>query len=407
MAVCSLLVEDPVFSASTYNHWNKTGNAGNGKCCGDDPNEYFTQGLYGEFACCNQPNMQVIDGMCVDQLAEKVTWDGSKTGYCLSNTDCLVNPDQTTFKIGVSNATDIDNAANNNLRCIHNGEFIGDHYCDNGDWATRTAMVSTELLNFAQNVEDGSLYCDTYANVLNLYTYDIAGNYAENYLGIQSFECDIGGTQIPCTNNVCVLRYKEGDSDRVIIGTSLNQEVNSPVYSILEALSGGQNDCNGQLNSDSFAYCGTGVWYDSRIKSVIYSPDSINLVNVLVGDWKSFIQGVFSPSVDYVSQKTISSYNFNFALGTHNFNKIYLSKKGDKQILIITEEISGKKYMSTQYSGFSTDICSIVSKYKASNPMLVPLDCSVYAQDTYLITGGLSLGYYHLMDDLGPKLRLE
>jgi hypothetical protein len=84
-----------------------------------------------------------------------------------------------------------------------------------------------------------------------------------------------------------------------------------------------------------------------------------------------------------------------------------LSSQGSKTITIITEETNGKKYMSVNYKGFNTDICSLVNQYKTNNAQLVPLECTVYSGDTYILTGGASAGYYNLLDDLGPKLRLS
>jgi hypothetical protein len=410
-SVCNLVVNDTNYPTNVpaYSHWNLTGNAGEGKCCGDDINEYFTQGLFGEYACCNKPNMKVLGGQCVETLTEKSTWDNLAKGYCLGEGDCLVNPNQQTFALGVGNATDMNNPLLNPVRCIRDGEFIGDRYCNSGEWTTRTALVASQLIDFmrSSNINSGSLYCDTYQNVLNYYTYSVAGSYAEDYLGMQGYSCTLGTRSIPCTNNVCVLRYKQGSTNNVVIGTSLNQPVNSQMYSILEVLDATKEGCDVQIGSEEFAYCGTGIWYNNKIRSVIFTKDSISLSNIFVGSWLNILKGLFGETISYTSQRAVGSYSFDFAQGTHNFNKIYLATENGKTISILTEETNGKKYMTAAYDGFSTDICTLLNQYKSANAQLTPLECSEYSGDKYVLTGGTSAGYYGILDDLGPKIKIQ
>ncbi len=405
--VCALVIEDEDYNPIQYSHWNLPGDAGNESCCGDDPNEYFTAGAYGSYACCAAPDMNVVGGVCMGSLVEKEMWDKSGTGYCAAESQCIVNPNENSFEATVEDATDLGNPLGNKIRCINDKESIGDHYCNNGKWTSRTALVATQMADFAKSMEEASLFCDSYDKVLNYYAYDLQGTYAEHYLGTEGFQCKLGTTNIPCTNNMCVLRYKEGDSYKVVLGTSLNHDIDAPIYSILEVLGGGSSDCNNQKNSTTFSSCRTGIFYNNNIKSVIYSKDSISLGNVLVGNLLYYMENVYSPILNYVKSQNPSSYDYNFVIDTQDFNKIYLSKKGDKVISIITEEIEDKKYMSATYSNFKTDICKLIDNYIESNPKLIPLDCIKDGSNTFVVTGGLSKGYYDLLDDLGPKLRIE
>jgi hypothetical protein len=408
--VCNIVVDDPAYPASNYSHWNLPGNAGQGGCCGDDPGEYFTMGIYGTKTCCDQPNMYAIGGECVGTLIEKFTWDRTDSGYCVGPSQCLVNPNIISFEGNTENATDINYWNNNEIRCIDDKEFIGDHYCNNGEWTTRTAYIATQLINFVQNqgIEDASIFCDNYNKVLNHYDYNIGGSYAEYYLNVQGYQCKLGNTAVPCTNNVCILKYNVNGNDKIVIGTSLNHDVNSNVYSILEVLGGTKTDCNSQLNSNIFGSCGTGVWYNNKVKSLIYSKDSISLGSILIPNWIDYLEGMYGNTINYlINTNPTASYDYSFASDTQNFNKIYISRKGNKYISIITEEFDNKKYMSAVYEGFTTNICQKINDYYGTNPLLVPFDCTKRSDKHYFVTGSTAMGYYDLIDDLGPKLRLQ
>jgi len=405
--VCNWVVNDQVYPTANYTHWGLNGNAGGGNCCGDDSNEYYTEGTDGTFACCNTGNMYVLAETCLGSLTERNTWDGDNIGYCLDDSDCLVNSQETSFNGTVEDATDIYNPNGNAVRCIAEEEYIGDHYCNYGEWTSRTALIATQLIGFGGDFDDVSLYCGSYDEVLNHYDYSVNGGYAEYYLGLQSYSCMLGNNTVPCVNNVCVLKYNQGGQDKVVLGMSLNHDVDSSVYSILESLGGSNQDCNGQLNSDRFLSCGTGVWYNDKIKTVIFSPESITMGNVLVGSWNSALKSIYTGIFNSVAYRNPSTYDYGFVTGTQDFKNLYLAKKDNREILVIMEEIGNQKYMTASYEGFSSDICTLVNDYKTQNSKLIPLDCFNEGSTYRVVTGGLSSGYYDLFDDLGPNLRLE
>jgi len=408
---CNFVVEDDKYDPNIYSHWGLSGNAGSGLCCGDDLNEYYAPDYLTQSselaACCDQPNMFAIGGFCIESLEEKTTWDKTATGFCILEDQCLVNPNETNFQNTFEDATDINNPFNNPVRCIENRELIGDHYCYNGEWTSRTAIVSSQLLNVAQNKEEVSLFCDNYQNVLNNYDYNIIGNYAEYYLGVQGFQCKLSGNVAPCTNNICILKYKEDNTENVIVGMSLNHEVNAPIYSILEALGTSRTSCNSKLTSTSFESCGTGVWYNSNIKSVIYSKDSLNLGTIAIGNLLTYIKNLYMISLDFIGNSNPSSYDYSFVTSTNDFNVIYFEKKEDKTITLIKGEYNNSKFMSATYSNFETDICDYINDYIKVDPKLVPLNCIKQGNDIFVVTGGLSTGYYDIFNDLGAKLRIK
>ena len=407
--VCNIAVNDTEYNTLDYEHWGLTGNAGDGACCGDDPNEYYRKGTYASEACCSNQNAQVIGGRCVGSLKEVQTWDKTSSGYCLDDTQCLVNPDKVDFDKTVEDATSIIHFPSNPVRCINDGEFIGDHYCRNGEWTSRTALLIRQLMDIGSSSSEYSLFCDSYKKVLNFYGYAINDWYpAVNYF--QTFECKIGkgNDVVPCVNNLCVLKY--GDENNVIIGASINHDVDASSYSILEALGGTNKDCSSVLDSNTFTACGGGVgvlYYNNKIKSIIYTRSEPPISDVLTGGEAAYIRNLFEPTLSYLQYVPTYVYDYGFVNETSNFNKIYIHKKGDKSIYIITEKIKNKKYMSATYTNFNTNICTMIENYKAANPVLVPFDCVKQGNVNYVFTGGLTEGYYDLLNDLGPKLRIK
>lgn len=118
----------------------------------------------------------------------KYDWNFNQSGYCPSATDCFV-------------ALDYKNENYSNSSCIEDGDFIndsfnidhGNHYCHNGQWATKTFLIA----NILENISGSNpyiLFCDDTQRIFN-------DQYAS--LGIS------GG---------CVLIMKQGDEEKVITG---------------------------------------------------------------------------------------------------------------------------------------------------------------------------------------------
>jgi hypothetical protein len=81
----------------------------------------------------------------------KTTWDGSDDGYCLNNSQCLVDPNgeySLTHKYGpLHYAYDTLRDDVSVPACINDGEYFLDHYCENGTWTTRTKYLAADLYN--------------------------------------------------------------------------------------------------------------------------------------------------------------------------------------------------------------------------------------------------------------------
>ena len=102
---------------------------------------YLALAVIGDDACCSEANMFAIGGRCADFLEEKYTWDKTDSGYCLENSQCLVNPNINHFEFYLNASRDIDNPYGNEIRCINNTEFIGDHYCNDGKWTVTKVHI--------------------------------------------------------------------------------------------------------------------------------------------------------------------------------------------------------------------------------------------------------------------------
>ena len=127
----------------------------------------------------------MIGGRCLGSLVLKQTWDKTGSGYCYENSQCILNPTQIDFSGGADNATDIEDPYINSVRCVEAGDFVGDHYCDEGEWITRTSMIAGQMINIAEGggYDEYTLFCDKYESVLNYFDYTIGAGYAEDYYG--------------------------------------------------------------------------------------------------------------------------------------------------------------------------------------------------------------------------------
>ncbi|MCB9362358.1 hypothetical protein H6504_02890 [Candidatus Woesearchaeota archaeon] len=217
----------------------------------------------------------------------KWDWDNNDQtyGYCLDESQCLVDfngvnytdPDIDKTQMFSYSTRFSTSAENKNPICIDDGEFIQDHLCRNGEWESRTQLVAEQMLGMAQNFNTFTFYCDSIDNTLN-YEYlgdeyfvdpyvivnqrvttkddllcepfhQVASNPEYNIMDAYIFnkhsakpnicytECSYGDGSYPnahydypCVNNVCVLSYKDGDTWKNIIGTSLNQPFEPPRF---------------------------------------------------------------------------------------------------------------------------------------------------------------------------------
>jgi hypothetical protein len=260
---------------------------------------------------------------------QKTAYDGSMTGYCLENTQCLVD------NAGEYSLTNVfgpihyavDEIGTVNIpACINNSEYYLDHYCENGTWTSRTKFAALELLKLAES--DYTLYCDRYDKVLNKLDYTITGDpgtvKAMYFQTSSSSRClTYEGTAVPCANHVCVLvNNPKSTSPSVIMGTSINHRLNKTsadgsgtvsVYDFGNALGGSLTSCASQEGkSDTMTSCGNSIYYNGKRGLVLFSKSksttgaSSSYSTLLLSLFTSFIKTF----VEQVAPSTSSGYDY-------------------------------------------------------------------------------------------------
>jgi len=363
-------------------------------CCGDDEGEnynYFktvdslqdtldsvccdssTDCIY-QGSCINTGDIQqmlndkrrCIDGIWSEPIIQKPDWNtpqsdcsqSANCGYCNNNTACFVS---------------------SNGGCIASGEYISDHFCENGTWTSRTKLIALHLLEYANtnSPNDYVLFCDDYHSSLNHFDYyDGDGKKARDYL-------EASCNSDKCVNKVCVLKY---GSEEIIFSTALNKQINKTPLAFKDILPDYAN-CNNAFNTMSSDIYGSyyqcspnNILYNAKTNSVVYSNKAISLTAPVQGFWQSFLSFIRNPFV-FIFDKIINRLNqpispqqtssdLEYIRHTKDFNRIYISRLGEKSITGIIEsnisrDHSKDSFISVKYSCFNSNICSSINKYGA------------------------------------------
>jgi len=315
----------------------------------------------------------------------KWDWNAENWGFCEDNKQCFVTKEGNLES--EANFYDNDLLTETPLPpiCIDNEEYVLDHYCEDGDWSSRTKFLATKLLEVAENNDDDDyiLYCTNYQDALIL-----EPNADNSKLG--------GGTQLTiteessdplsppteetiytcfntlpdtlfkteentCINNVCVLKFDDGA--KRAFGTTLNKEI-TDTNSFLQTLNIVDNFetiCAGTTDVIKCDLSTTSVegdlWYMPEINAVIYSKQGIQLDSTIldtVVDWFKDLFGIDSE---------LSGQNL-FVQEAKNFKEIYLLSKGDKKAKVIKEIFPENKTLIAEFENFQTPVCDYVNPYK-------------------------------------------
>lgn len=337
------------------------------------------------------------DYRCIDgqwkYLPLKWDWNAYDWGFCSTEKECFVkkdgNPENTL-------ATFLDGKA---PICVQSDQYILDHYCEDGNWTSRTKFLAPKLLEVAET-DDYILYCDNYRKALLEYDYGV-----ENKLGgeagysagkeveegqllptetKEAFPLCFEGLNKPefsglvedkdnsCVNNVCVLKFKDGGVFKTAFATTLNQNISSE-DSFLITLNIPPEEIKNICNLESeepFVECDLtklsnvpgSLWYSKKLNAVIYSKEGISLDPSLwkkITDWFKDLFGMeseLSESTKFVEQ-------------AKNFRDLYLLKKDIKQVRALKELFTDKKMLIAEYENFQTPICDYVNVYKELPPL--------------------------------------
>ena len=327
-----------------------------------------------------------VAGEWTNETVLKYTPDGTAFGYCPVDSQCLVNP---------SEFVDVN--------CIDNREYIGNSFCEDGEWTSRAKMLAVGLLRYAniKSSDDYTLFCDTYDNILNFYNYQVGGDFVLNYVG------DVHCNGKACVNEFCVLRYSDG----VAFGTSVNEDINS-TRSFLKALDQSIFLCDDSMIEDNqYHRCGTSnIWYNHNQGTIIQLPTDDSFGSVSWPEsFVSFIKNPFEKISNWIVPRTTGLDFFN---QTRMFTKVYADVHGDKKVFAFMEEgqtvyiggwpISGMDYIGLEYQGLDLTPCDLIRHYDST------ISCSsdqvIFAQSR---RPGQPTNLVDAWPDLTAKLRVR
>ena len=361
-------------------------------CC---PQDYCWNG----YTCVKPMNTSIFlaeylpDGRtyrCLDGKWEyrpvKLDWNEDKWGFCTGAEQCFVSRTGST----ASTAQDFY-TANILPACISEQEYILDHYCEQGNWTSRTKYLAGDLLKITEG-EDYVLYCTDYQNALPNYDDEdqlILGGEVAQTLDVT---LDVGQTLTQTTpetiytflsnppelisqrentriNNVCLLKFKQGDN-KIAFATTLNLPLTHE-DSILNALFNGEIPPESITNNevcteeDGFFKCGLeqfglegDLWYSPTLNAIIYSKQSLEVEGV----WNSIVEFF----ADLFSREPTLAQETEFINSARNFRELYLLEQDGKTVQAILEILADKQTLIAEYEGFTTPLCQYVDSKKIS-----------------------------------------
>ena len=337
----------------------------------------------------DKPNAAPISGFrCVDgdwvNASLKFNPQEDTAGFCPEQGQCFVNP---------SGNPNENNQPDKNPVCIANKQFIKDSYCENGEWTSRTKFVALQLIDIAKT-SDFVVFCDAPENTLNNLNYLVQGQLVGSFVTGEN------------NNNVCALTF----SNKVLIGVSLNKPV-TELNSFLKVL--GVDNCNAAFINDSqYHTCASSnkVWYNQKLNSIIYSNSAFTLGPTNFFDtFITFIKNPFDAMKIRIMATIREPFDTSYLDSLKSFNKLYISKAGDKEI---RGSIEGKgfKNLIVEYKNFNTDICSFVNEFNRKNMDAGSgIECSMDGNAYYVLSQGTEFTKTNpdkIWNDLTSKLRL-
>ena len=385
---CEIINGTEEYFCSYKEVWNTTGGL-NLNHLSIIPQEFWENDTYPQNAECCEPTQCWDSTQCIEQQLNpssepyfgnyrcingtwavsdlKYDWDNHMSGYCFSQTQCLVNP---SGEYGNSD----------NPICIESDEFIGDHYCENGNWTTRTKYLALELLDLTKTTNQNlyTIYCDDYTNTLNNINYiqQPSGMNIIDFILVQRFT---KGYTFNSVNNFCILNTE----NNIILATSLNHPIELEDYSnfinVFEhtgETSLPESDEGYQLIQNS-----NYIYYNNQTNSIIYSKQQLNFqeydTNLL-----DFFQNLFQYITNFFTPGGFTS-TYDFINQTKDFNQLYISN--EKQVVAIREKVTPtQEHLSISYAGTGADICESVEKYDDYISTTDSIQCNETRGITYI-----------------------
>ncbi len=337
----------------------------------------------------------------------KASWDNKNKGYCPDIKDCFVGCGD-----AGNNYKPDTYFSGNGPQCIASGQYILDNECAGGFWKTRTALVATKLVQIASPISGDNyvMYCDKYPDVLNEYNYVVDGRSVTNY-----FEgCTINGTDVPCVNNICVLKTLSGNR-QVFLGVSLNKHGFEKLL--------GAKECN-SVSSDEWDYknCADNILYNSKINALIFSNKPIMNPDSASG-WEIFVNVILHPivamknlikegSVYYVYTPGEAKLQVPLLSQAPRFERFYVLKTGKKSENGVLE--AGRwdnqlnktvNEMLIVFRNYPKDVCDEVNDFAESNNVS-HTTCFYDSGNAYITESSVTNSYLlNYWQDLTAKLK--
>jgi hypothetical protein len=315
-------------------------------------------------------------------------------GYCPIETQCLVAAQGNPEVNGEPLAFYSSKETNDWPQCINDGQFLLDDYCEAGEWTTRTRLLAKDILQLVEDRGDRNeytLYCDQY----DLSLVEFKNNF-DSILGFEKQSADALSAGLrscfrdidaPCTNNFCVLEFKEGSNVKRAVGLSLNGDIDGG-ESIFPVFGYSRTACNGK-GANGFEQCGNGddadetLWYNNQTDTIIYSKEGINM-EPLTGAAALFraFGGILDNVVGFFFAGPVIEEDVMFVQSTTQFDRLYVHAAGNKRINAIQEtvifrvdddktdndpgDIDSRSFILARYHKFDENLCDLMSRVDSS-----------------------------------------
>ncbi len=341
----------------------------------------------------SNPNSQPINGFrCINgnwtKSTLKFTPDGSLSGYCPKESQCLLNPlEQDVQKQCIES----------NQYVIEPLEFsVDDNYCENGKWTSRTKLLALKMMKLKSSPY--TLFCDNKENTLNNLNY-LAGSDKI----VSDILMDLK------TNNFCVLKF--GNS--TYVGTTINSDLDNASSENLNIF--GVTSCKTASNGTQYVSCDQGkkVWYNEKLRSIIYSKTSITIPSD--SDYLSqFDQLIGTPIKNIVKSINTSIPNppadKSYQNAFKRFDRLYFSDQLDKSVIGAVDGLQFKNAV-VAYKNLNDDLCTYADQYNNTNKdAFSGIACSKESANQYILAQGdvlTNVDPSQIWADLTAKLRLK
>ncbi|HLC91374.1 MAG TPA: hypothetical protein VJI15_06435, partial [Candidatus Nanoarchaeia archaeon] len=392
-------------------------------------------------------NYRCIEGSWVE-LPLLSDWNAEKQGFCSFENQCFIlssrnteiidtedkiiaeMPKEGSEQINFHQQTEITGVKF--PTCINDSEFVLDHYCDQGDWTSRTKFLAGQLLEEAGS-SDYSIYCSDPKAVLA----DFDGK-EQQILGggegatlpsdslipgsvpsATSASCfplpadPVAERLIPpedntCINSACILKHEAGN---VIFATTLNKPINDD-DSLLRAFDQHPSICGDDgVCATTESFVGE-LQYVPGINALIYGRDGISRPLSFV----VFKDKVFDFLSDFFGREETLSSTLQFVQEADNFRDIYLLKADGKEVQAVKEVLPktspssvSKHSIIADYTGFESPICAFLNARHLGSAwpadLLEPekVNC-VTIDDTQRVEISVTPGKKNLLNQIWPQL---